>query len=115
MIQVNFFNGYFKSDRNKGILHYTIKDDSGDYKLDFYEVYDIYLSIYKGKCYNLDNEMEAMLSFFSVESYEELRKIANGNKEALEIVKDLEDLAMEAKFVDVYDKMIFRKNYQLKK
>lgn len=44
-----------------------------------------------------------MLSFLTGKNYDNLRKIVNGNKEALEIVRDLEDLAMEEKLWGVYE------------
>ena len=50
-----------------------------------------------------------MLAFIQSESFEEMKKIANGNKEMLAVEKDLEDLVMEDKFMGVYNNEIEQK------
>lgn len=103
LIQVNFYNSYFEENKDINTICYQIRDESGKYKNNYLKIYDVYLLNYKGKCYNEADELEAMLSFLTGESYEDLRKIASGNKEALDIVKDIEDLVMEEKFWGVYE------------
>lgn len=103
LVQVNFYNGYFQENKDINIICYQIRDESGNYDKKYLKIYDVYLSNYKGLCYNEADELEAMLSFLTGTSYDDLRRIANGNKEALDIVKDLEDLAMEEKFWGVYE------------
>lgn len=104
LIQINFYNSTFKDNEGMNIMCYQAKDETNKHVLNYLKIYDVYLFNYKGICYNGDNELEAMLSFMTGESYEELRRIANGNKEELGIVKDLEDLAMEEKYWGVYDR-----------
>lgn len=103
LMQVNFYNGYFDDNKDINIICYKMRDESGLYSNNYLKIYDVYLSNYKGLCYNESEEMDAMLSFLTGTSYDDLKRIANGNKEALDIVKDLEDLAMEEKFWGVYE------------
>lgn len=103
LVQVNFYNGYFKEDSRVNKICYQIEDESGKYRQDYLKIYDIYLLNYKGKCYNEVSEEDAMLSLLTGDNFEELRRIADGNEEALMLVKDLEDLAMEEKFWGVYN------------
>ena len=53
------------------------------------KIYEVYLSKYKGLCYNETNELDAMLSFLSANSYEEMERIAWGKKESLAIMDEL--------------------------
>ena len=55
----------------------------------------MYLSKYKGLCYNEANELDAMLSFLSANSYEEMERIAWGKKESLAIMDELKKLSKE--------------------
>ena len=74
-----------------------------------FEIYDVYLENYKGIRYNGDNKEEAYLSLFTANSYEELRKIAGDDKEALKIVDELERLGLDDKFGVVYDNEMMQK------
>ena len=67
------------------------------------KIYEVYLSKYKGLCYNEANELDAMLSFLSANSYEEMERIACGKKEALAIMDELKRLAKEEDFLPEYD------------
>ena len=74
-----------------------------------FEIYEVYLENYKGIRYNGDNKEEAYLSLFTANSYEELRKIAGDDKEALKIVDELERLGLDDKFGVVYDNEMMQK------
>lgn len=51
-----------------------ISDDSGKYKKNYIKIYEVYLSKYKGLFYNEANELDAMQSFLSANSYEEIER-----------------------------------------
>lgn len=80
-----------------------ISDDSGKYKKNYIKIYEVYLSKYKGLFYNEANELDAMLSFLSANSYEEIERIACGKKEALVIMDELKKLSKEEDFLPEYD------------
>ena len=103
VIQVNFNDGEFKYDKDISLLCYQLKDKNTDYYLDDLKIYDVFLNKYKGICYNGANELDAMLSLISASSYDKMREIANGNKEALRIVEELEKLAVDEEFYGVYN------------
>ena len=103
IVQVNFNDGYFKDNKEVGSICYMISDESGKYKKNYMKIYEVYLSKYKGLCYNETNELDAMLSFLSANSYEEMEQIACGKKEALAIMDELKRLAKEEDFLPEYD------------
>ena len=74
-----------------------------------FEIHEVYLENYKGIRYNGDNKEETYLSLFTATSYEELRKIAGSDKEALKIVDELERLGIDDKFGVVYDNEMMQK------
>ena len=103
IVQINFNDGYFKDNKEVGSICYMISDESGKYKKNYMKIYEVYLSKYKGLCYNEANELDAMLSFLSANSYEEMERIACGKKEALAIMDELKRLAKEEDFLPEYD------------
>ena len=50
-----------------------------------------------------------MLSLLHCKSYEEMREVANGNKEALNIVEELERLSVDGQFIGVYNAEVVHK------
>lgn len=76
-----------------------ISDESGKYNKNYMKIYEVYLSKYKGLFYNEANELDAMLSFLSANSYEEIERIACGKKEALAIMDELKKLSKEEDFL----------------
>ena len=80
-----------------------ISDESGKYKKNYMKIYEVYLSKYKGLCYNEANELDAMLSFLSANSYEEMERIAWGKKESLAIMDELKKLSKEEDILPEYD------------
>ena len=77
-----------------------ISDESGKYNKNYMKIYEVYLSKYKGLCYN---EVDAMLSFLSANSYEEMERIAWGKKESLAIMDELKKLSKEEDLLPEYD------------
>ena len=80
-----------------------ISDESGKYNKNYIKIYEVYLSKYKGLCYNEANELDAMLSFLSANSYEEMERIACGKKESLAIMDELKKLSKEKDILPEYD------------
>ena len=80
-----------------------ISDESGKHKKNYMKIYEVYLSKYKGLCYNEANELDAMLSFLSANSYEEMERIAWGKKESLAIMDELKKLSKEEDLLPEYD------------
>ncbi|MDY5875742.1 MAG: hypothetical protein SPJ74_06695 [Bacilli bacterium] len=80
-----------------------ISDESGKYNKNYMKIYEVYLSKYKGLFYNEANELDAMLSFLSANSYEEMERIAWGKKESLAIMDELKKLSKEEDFLPEYD------------
>ena len=80
-----------------------ISDESGKYKKNYMKIYEVYLSKYKGLFYNEANELDAMLSFLSANSYEEMERIAWGKKESLAIMDELKKLSKEEDLLPEYD------------
>ena len=103
IVQINFNDGYFKENKEVGNICYMISDESGKYKKNYMKIYEVYLSKYKGLCYNEANELDAILSFLSANSYEEMERIVCGKKEALAIMDELKKLSKEEEFLPEYD------------
>ena len=106
VIQINF-NKEKHPYVSKGSFYLMDKVTNREIK-DF-EIHEVYLENYKGIRYNGDNKEEAYLSLFTATSYEELRKIAGNDKEALKIVDELERLGLDDKFGVVYDNEMMQK------
>ena len=80
-----------------------ISDESGKYNKNYMKIYEVYLSKYKVLFYNEANELDAMLSFLSANSYEEMERIAWGKKESLAIMDELKKLSKEEDLLPEYD------------
>ena len=80
-----------------------ISDESGKYNKNYIKIYEVYLSKYKGLFYNEANELDAMLSFLSANSYEEMERIVWGKKESLAIMDELKKLSKEEDLLPEYD------------
>ena len=102
-IQINFHNYYCNENKNTSIAEYRLRDKNSDLEKDNVTIYDVYLPKFKGICYNEDNELGAMLSLLGSESFEEMERVAAGNKEALNIVAELVKLVDDENFIGMYD------------
>jgi hypothetical protein len=112
VIQVNFNNSLCNIDKNIGIATFEFQDKEHNMKIEEIKDYEVYLPKYKNICYNKDNEKEMMLALFTASSYEELKHIANGNKEALNIVDELEKLSEDKYFGALYDNAVIQKKLE---
>ena len=67
------------------------------------EMFEIFLPIFSNMCYHRSNEIDKRLRLFSCKSYEEMYKIVDEDDPNYFIIKELERLGMNNKFVDEYD------------
>lgn len=112
VIQVNFNNSLCKINKNIGIAIFEFQDKENNMKIEEIKDYEVYLPKYKNICYNNNNEKELMLALFTATSYKEMRRLANGNKEALNIVEELEKLSEDKYFGALYDNRIVQKKLE---
>ena len=98
-----FNNFYNKKDKSIPIVTHEFKATEVDHIYDFVKSYEIYLPVYYKLCYNKLSKIDKRLYLFKCKSYEEMRKIID-NKEDLEMLKELERLGMNRKFVCEYDR-----------
>lgn len=100
---INFNNSKFPIEGEKGILTYEFMNDEYKLKVKGIKSIEIYLENYKGICYDKENELEMLLSLFTASSYEEMRKIAKDNEEALILVDEIEKLNKEKYYGMLYN------------
>ena len=104
-VQINFHDYNSPHDKANLIENFGFVDIARNITKEGIVVYDIYIASCAGICYNESekNELEASLALLHCNSYEEMRKVANGNKELLKMADYIEDLEMDEKFIGVYD------------
>lgn len=102
-ILINFNNSKYKNDKEAISVGYDLINEKYNDVIDDIKVYDIYLESLGNVRYNGSNEKETYLAMFRAESFEEMRNIANGNKEALKVVEELERLSENDEFRVLYD------------
>ena len=97
------FNNY-KSSKIEELktANYKLRDIGNNLEIEDIESYEIYLPNFKEMCYHKANEEDVSLSLFTCSSYEEMKRKTNNQKD-LEIIKELERLAMDEKFIFDYD------------
>ena len=66
-------------------------------------MYNVYLPNFKDTCYTESEELARMLSFLAADSYEEMERIANKDKEMLRVMEELKELAVNEKFIGLYN------------
>lgn len=95
---------YFKNKKipELKIANYVLEEVETKIRINDIESYEIYLPNYKKVCYD-SSEVDISLSLFSCSSYEEMRDKTNNPKD-LEIIEELEKLAMNEKFIFEYDR-----------
>lgn len=99
---IMFNNFYNKKDKSVPIVTHEFKTIEVDHIYDFVKSYEIYLPVYYKLCYNNLSEIDKRLYLFRCKSYKEMYKIID-NKEDLEILRELEKLGMNRKFICEYD------------
>ena len=102
-ILINFNNSKYKNDKEAISVGYDLRNEKYNDVIDEIKIYDIYLESRENVSYNGGNEKETYLAMFRAESFEEMRSIANGNKEALKVVEELERLSENDEFRVLYD------------
>ncbi len=102
-ILINFNNSKYKNDKEAISVGYDLRNEKYNDVIDEIKIYDIYLESLENVRYNGSNEKETYLAMFRAESFEEMRNIANGNKEALKVVEELERLSENDEFRVLYD------------
>ena len=102
-ILINFNNCKYKNDKEAISVGYDLRNEKYNDVIDEIKIYDIYLESLENVRYNGSNEKETYLAMFRAESFEEMRNIANGNKEALKVVEELERLSENDEFRVLYD------------
>ena len=102
-ILINFNNSKYKNDKEAISVGYDLRNEKYNDVIDEIKIYDIYLESLENARYNGSNEKETYLAMFRAESFEEMRDIANGNKEALKVVEELERLSENDEFRVLYD------------
>ena len=102
-ILINFNNSKYKNDKEAISVGYDLRNEKYNDVIDEIKIYDIYLESLENVRYNGGNEKETYLAMFRAESFEEMRNIANGNKEALKVVEELERLSENDEFRILYD------------
>ena len=97
------FNNY-KSSKIEELktANYKLRDIGNNLEIEDIESYEIYLPNFKEMCYHKANEEDVSLSLFTCSSYEEMKRKTNNQKD-LEIIKELERLAMDERFIFDYD------------
>ena len=103
LIQINLNNGKFEENKKEKILIFKIMSTEGKYQYDDITMYNVYLSNFKDTCYTESEELARMLSFLAADSYEEMEKIANKDKEMLRVMEELKELAINEKFIGLYN------------
>ena len=73
------------------------------------EMFEIFLPIFNNMCYHRSNKIDKRLRLFSCQSYEEMYKIVSEDDPNYFIIKELERLGMNNKFVDEYDREFVQK------
>ena len=102
-ILINFNNSKYKNDKEAISVGYDLRNEKYNDVIDEIKIYDIYLESLENVRYNGGNEKETYLAMFRAESFEEMRNIANGNKEALKVVEELERLSENDEFRVLYN------------
>lgn len=87
--------------------NFIFEDPLNHITIDDIESYEIYLPNFKKICYDSD-EVDVSLSLFSAISFDEMRELTQNPKD-IEVIKELERLAMDEEFKIHYDQEAVRK------
>lgn len=109
VIQINFNNSLCPINPRTFCLTYDFRDIEYQTVIEGIKDYEVYLHKFKGISYNEVSKDARLISLFTGESYEELRKIAGEDKEALYIVNELEKLGINDEFNALYEEEIIQK------
>ena len=82
--------------------NFILEDPINNLVIDDIESFEIYLPNFENICYHNANKEDISLSLFTCKSYDEMKARTN-NPDDLEIIKELERLAMDENFIFDYD------------
>lgn len=99
---IMFNNFYNKKDRLTPLVTHEFKAVEIDHKYDFVKSFEIYLPVYYKLRYNNLSRVDKRLYLFRCKSYKEMHDVIDNNED-LEILKELEMLGMNRKFISEYD------------
>ena len=96
------FNNYQNDKiKNANILNYTLNDKTYNITLDDIEIFEIYLPNYHKMCYDNLEVIDKRLWLFGIKTINEAKSVIDTDNQI--IIKELERLAMNNKFIDEYD------------
>ena len=96
------FNNYKNKDLPDMMMgNFRLEDKINNLVIEDLESYEIYLPNFKNICYHNANKEDISLSLFTCKSYEEMKTKTN-NKEDIEIIEELEELAMNGAIIFDY-------------
>lgn len=101
-VKLIMFNNYQNDKiKNAKILNYTLNDKTYNLTLDDIEIFEIYLPNYHKMCYDNLEVIDKRLWLFGIKNLNEAKSIIDTDNQI--IIKELERLAMNNKFIDEYD------------
>ncbi len=107
--QINFNNSLCPTDKHITNVTFKLADAKHNVYLDDIKIHEIYLESFKHSCYtNLGNK-DYRLLMFTAKSFTEMKALAGTDKEALNIVDELEKLNKDKYFGGLYDNEVIQK------
>lgn len=101
-VKLIMFNNYQNDKiKNANILNYTLNDKTYNLTLDDIEIFEIYLPNYHKMCYDNLEVIDKKLWLFGIKTINEAKSVIDTDNQI--IIKELERLAMNNKFIDEYD------------
>ncbi|MCI8777586.1 MAG: hypothetical protein HFI87_00315 [Bacilli bacterium] len=101
-VKLIMFNNYQNDKiKNANILNYTLNDKTYNLTLDDIEIFEIYLPNYHKMCYDNLEVIDKRLWLFGIKTINEAKSVIDTDNQI--IIKELERLAMNNKFIDEYD------------
>ncbi|MCI9434394.1 MAG: hypothetical protein HFI86_03830 [Bacilli bacterium] len=101
-VKLIMFNNYQNDKiKNANILNYTLNDKTYNITLDDIEIFEIYLPNYHKMCYDNLEVIDKRLWLFGIKIINEAKSVIDTDNQI--IIKELERLAMNNKFIDEYD------------
>ena len=98
------FNNYLKKGfEEQAIINSWFGAHELGIKYEDIEMYEIFLPIFNNMCYHRSNKIDKKLRLFSCKSYKEMYEIIDEKDSNYFIIKELERLGMNNKFIDEYD------------
>ena len=98
------FNNYLKKGfEEQAVINSWFGAHELDIKYEDIKMFEIFLPIFNNMCYHRSNKIDKRLRLFSCKSYKEMYEIIDEKDPNYFIIKELERLGMNNKFIDEYD------------